>query len=197
MQLGGKITTGDIITDGGSSVGCMWGDFDNDGFLDLFVANGGGGSAGPNLLYHNDGDGTFTKITSDIVVTDSIQSFNGAWGDYDNDGYIDLFVADNSGDPGALDALYRNNGDSTFTKITSGSIPNEGGHSIGNAWADYNNDGFLDLFACNRGGNNFLYRNKGDGAFEKIVSGCIVNEGASVACAWGDYDNDGFQDLFV
>ena len=106
-----KISTGDIVTDGGNSVGCSWGDFDNDGFLDLFVANGGSGSLGPNLLYHNDGNGTFTKITSGIVVTDSIQSFSGAWGDYDNDGYVDLFVGDVSEHK---NALYRNNGDSTF-----------------------------------------------------------------------------------
>jgi hypothetical protein len=189
-----KITTGNIITDGGSSVGCMWADFDNDGFLDLFVANGGGGSPGPNLLYHNNGDGTFRKITSGAVVTDRIQSFNGAWGDYNNDGYLDLFVGDNGGN---ANALYRNNGNGTFTKITSGSIVNEGGACVPSAWADYNNDGFLDLFVGNGAGNNFLYRNKGDGTFVKITSGSPVNEGGAVGCSWGDYDNDGFLDLFV
>ena len=190
-----KISTGSIVTDGGNSLGCAWGDYDNDGSLDLFVANGGGGSLGTNSLYRNNGNDTFTKITSGVVVTDAKVSFKGAWSDYNHDGFLDLFVGDNGG---GKNALYRNNGDGNFTKITSGSIVNEGGSSIPCAWADYDNDGFPDLFVGNRQGANFLYRNQGDGTFVKVTSGSIVNDaGHSIGCTWGDYDNDGFLDLFV
>lgn len=188
------ISTGSIVTDGGTATGCVWGDFDNDGWLDLFVANGKL-SARPNFLYRNNGDGTFANITSGNIVEDIIVSLAGAWGDYDNDGYIDLFAGN---DVPGTDALYRNNGDSTFAAITSGSIVEEGGASVPAAWADYNNDGLLDLFVGNDDGANSLYRNEGNGTFTKITSGSIVeDEAISIGCAWGDYDNDGFQDLFV
>jgi hypothetical protein len=189
-----NISTGDIVTDGGNSTGCSWGDFDNDGNLDLLVTNGGRFSPLPNFLYKNNGDGTFTKITSGNVVTDLKVSFAGTWGDYDNDGYIDLLVSDNEENK---NALYRNNGDSTFTPIMNVSLVNEAGTFIPTAWADYNNDGFIDAFVGATGGNNnLLYRNKGDGTFVKVTSGGIVNS-LSVGCAWGDYDNDGLPDLFI
>jgi hypothetical protein len=110
-------------------------------------------------LYRNNGDGTFTKITTGAVVTDGGDSVGCTWGDFDNDGFLDLFVANRGGN----NFLYRNNGDGTFTKITTGSVASEGGHSWGAAWGDYDNDGFLDLFVANRDGqNNFLYRNNGN-----------------------------------
>ena len=187
-----RVTTGAIATDDANSEGATWGDYDNDGHLDLFVAAGLGGN---DLLYRNNGDGSFTKGTAGPVVQSGGNSRGCAWGDYDNDGYLDLFVAN---EQGQNNFLYRNNGDGTFTRITSGSIVNDGGASYGCSWGDYDNDGFLDLFVSNLNQNNFLYHNNRDGTFTKIASGRIVSDGgASQGCAWGDYDNDGFLDLFV
>ena len=151
-----KITTGIIVNETSYSVGSAWGDYDNDGFLDMFVAN----RLGSNFLYRNNGDGTFTKITSGTVVTDVADANGCSWGDYDGDGYLDLFVTNWNGQH---NALYKNNGDGTFTKITTGNLVIEGGNSVACGWADFNNDGFLDLFVANVGGqNNFLYRNDGN-----------------------------------
>ncbi len=151
-----KITSGAIVNDGGDSHGSSWGDYDNDGDLDLFVANYNQN----NFLYQNNGDGTFTKITSGAIVNDGGDSRGSSWGDYDNDGDLDLFVANTSGQN---NFLYQNNGDGTFTKITSGEIVNDGGYSNGASWGDYDTDGDLDLFVANDlGENNFLYRNNGN-----------------------------------
>jgi hypothetical protein len=122
--------------------GGLPGDYDNDGFPDLFVANGGDLN---NFLYHNNGDGTFTKITTGNIVNDRGYSVGAAWADYDNDGYLDLFVGNRLGN----NFLYHNNGNGTFTKITTGAIVSEAADSNGIAWGDYNNDGFLDLFVAN------------------------------------------------
>jgi hypothetical protein len=187
-----RVTTGLIATDDTNSEGATWGDYDNDGYLDLFVAVGVGGN---DLLYRNNGDGSFTKITAGPVVQSGGNSRGCAWGDYDNDGHLDLFVAN---EQGQNNFLFRNHGDGTFTRITSGSIVNDGGASYGCAWGDYDNDGFLDLFVANLNQNNFLYHNNRDGTFARIPSGRIVSDGgASQGCAWGDYDNDGLLDLFV
>ena len=136
-----KVASGKIVSDGGYSTACAWGDYDNDGYLDLFVPN----NNETNFLYHNNRDGTFTKIATGRVVTDGGSSFGSAWGDYDNDGYLDLFVANQN----QKNFLYHNNGDGTFTRVTSGQITTDVGYSWGAAWADYDNDGFLDLFVAN------------------------------------------------
>ncbi|MCH7498095.1 MAG: VCBS repeat-containing protein, partial [Candidatus Marinimicrobia bacterium] len=189
-----RITAGVIIADIGGNP--SWGDYDNDGYLDLFIT-----TAGRNLLYHNNKDGTFTKITTGRIVTDNGSSNNGSWGDYNSDSYLDLFVS-NGSDVNVDNFLYTNNGDGTFTKITTGAIVNDGGMSMGASWADYDNDGDLDLFVTNGSSfesqDNFLYQNNGDGTFERILAGNIVNDGGySWSCAWGDMDNDGDLDLFV
>jgi hypothetical protein len=107
-------------------------------------------------LYTNNGDGTFTKVTSGAVVTDGGTSRGCAWGDYDNDGDLDLFVANGiNTPPDENNFLYTNNGDGTFTKVTSGDVVTDGGFSLGCAWGDYDSDGDLDLFVANSG-NNFL-----------------------------------------
>ncbi|HWA06624.1 MAG TPA: FG-GAP-like repeat-containing protein, partial [Ignavibacteria bacterium] len=245
-----KITSGPLVSDGGFSYGASIGDYNNDGFPDIFIINGGGSASQFNFFYTNNGDGTFTKVTSgtfvneigntwgsssvdydkdgrlDIytanfnrnnflykgngdgtftkitagaIVNDGGHSLNCAWGDYDNDGYPDVFVANANFAAGENNFLYKNNGDGTFTKITTGNIVNDGGNSTGASWGDYDNDGDLDLFVTNYfAENNFLYRNDGAGSFTKITTGNIVNDGgASVGSSWGDYDNDGDLDLIV
>ncbi|MCB9090143.1 MAG: VCBS repeat-containing protein [Calditrichae bacterium] len=94
-----RITSGSMVNDGGVSYGLAWGDYDNDGFIDLFVANGGDTD---NFLYRNDGDGTFAKITTGSMVSDGGWSTSASWGDYDNDGYLDLRVCAGQGRPGNL-----------------------------------------------------------------------------------------------
>ena len=190
-----RILTGAIAMDVGNSYGCCWGDYDNDGYPDLFVAYNGGRS----YLYHNRGNGTFLKVTNGVIVTNIANSASGAWGDYDNDGYLDLFVAN----LGQKNFLYHNNGDGTFSSITNSGIGQEASYSWGGAWEDYDNDGYLDLFVANgqpngTGVKDYLFRNAGDGTFIKVTRGSLVSDSAAGdGCAWGDYNNDGFVDLFV
>jgi enediyne biosynthesis protein E4 len=186
-----------IISDGGSSINPIWGDYDNDGWPDLFVSNYFNQRA---FLYRNAANGSFDKILTGPVVAKIGNWTQGAWGDYNNDGLLDLFVSAGGHLATERNSLYQNNGDATFTAITTGPLVTEARQFHGCAWGDYDNDGFLDLFVLNiaTAGNNFLYHNNGDGGFEKIVGGSLVNEsGFSNGCAWGDYDNDGFLDLFV
>lgn len=191
-----KITTGEIVNDGGSSLGCTFGDYDNDGYPDLFVANANFGVGQNNFLYHNNGNGTFTKITTGSIVTDGGNSTGGSWCDYDNDGDLDLFVANYFN---ANNFLYRNDGSGNFTRIDTGIVVTDGGSSVGSTWGDYNNDGDMDLFVANDNNqNNALYTNNGDVSFTKVTTGDIVNDGGrSNGSSWGDYDNDGDIDLFV
>jgi hypothetical protein len=112
-----SLVIGPLINDAQPGASCAWADYDNDGWLDLFVANPGltlnGGESGrANLLYHNDGNARFTQITQGDVVTDVASSNAGIWGDYDNDGFMDLFVANGGFADAQADALYRNNGNS-------------------------------------------------------------------------------------
>ena len=136
-----KITAAPVATDGGDSSGCAWGDYDNDGFIDLFVGN----SPSPNALYRNNGDGTFTKITNAAPALD--RGYGCAWGDFNNDGNLDLLVSNQS-----ANYLYRNEGGGVFTKIA---FPGAAGTvSWSGSWADYNLDGWLDLFIANGANNN-------------------------------------------
>ena len=161
-NLGGgnfqRVTNGPIATDLGNGLGCAWGDYNNDGYLDLFVPNEMGLKS---FLYRNNGDGTFTKITQGEIVNTAAQSLAAAWGDYDNDGFVDLFVANGRTGMNA-NFLYRNNGDETFTRVTNVSPATTLGTWHGAAWGDFDNDGFLDLFAANWGSPNALFRNDGN-----------------------------------
>jgi len=134
------------------STGIAWGDYDNDGLLDLYIARGTlrSGSLG-NTLYRNNGDGTFTDVTAEAGLTTTANTWAAVWGDYDNDGFLDLFVtcagASTLGD-GNANLLYHNNGDGTFTNVAAAEgVELADGTSLhrGAGWVDYNNDGFLDL----------------------------------------------------
>jgi hypothetical protein len=169
-----KIATGQIVTDGGYSYDCAWGDYDDDGFVDLFVVNDGNAGGQSNWLYRNNGDGTFMRMTSSgSIVTDVATCHGCAWGDYDNDGFVDMMVSNGGG---GNQFLYRNNGNGTFSKITSSPV-NEPGDCHSVRWGDYDNDGWLDLFVVkhNSGGNR-LFRNNGDGTFARITNGPLATD---------------------
>ena len=204
----------------GYGMGCLAADYDNDGDADLYLTN-----FGRNQLYRNDGDGTFTDVTSHAGVGDGNWSVSASFGDFDLDGHLDLYVA-NYLDyqletahacflqgvhiycgpheyPGARDTLYRNNGDGTFTDVTTRAGVHNTGKGLGVLFTDYNNDGYPDIFVANDAVPDFLYQNNKDGTFTDvaITAGVAYNsEGratASMGIASGDYDNDGIQDLFV
>jgi hypothetical protein len=156
------VTEGPLAADSGSC-GFSWGDFDNDQDLDVFAACSDGLH---NRLYRNIGGGDFEAVTGQGVVTDESWSEGACWGDYDNDGDIDLFVANNRYYQKRLNFLYRNNGDGTFTRVTDECVTTELHASTSGAWADYDRDGFLDLLVTNCYGgneNNSLYHNGGNG----------------------------------
>ena len=187
-----KETNSAPVLEAGFSVSGIWGDYNNDGYPDLFITNTENSN---NSLYENKGDGQFLKINTGAIVTDGGSSVGASWGDYNNDGHLDLFVA-NAGDQDNF--LYTNNGDGSFTRETSGVIVNDGGHSHGSAWADYDNDGDLDLFVSNdQGQDNFLYSNNGDGTFSKTINQITQDSGDSFGAGWADIDNDGDVDLFI
>ncbi|GAA5021012.1 hypothetical protein GCM10011506_03590 [Marivirga lumbricoides] len=177
-----------------NSWAASWGDYDNDGYEDLFVPEYDAGKA--SKLYHNNGDGTFT-IASTIINSDLTSATTATWGDYDNDGHLDLYVATNVGSPGLL---YHNNGNGSFTKITSGDIATDQGYDHSASWVDYDNDGYLDLFVLDMVQTKFnrLYHNNGDGTFTKIADASIATAiSSSFGATWSDYDNDGDMDVFI
>lgn len=193
----------------GYSQGVTWADYNNDGFQDVYVTNGDAGAKQGNLLYLNNGNETFTQITSGEIVTDAFISTGATWGDYDNDGDLDVYVAtteDNTSGPKA-NCLYSNDGDGTFTKITStaGAPVTDQEFSCAPVWGDYNNDGHLDLFVKNGWFNkqpNSLYRSDGDATFTDITGISLVSTATDVAsfiagASWVDYDMDGDLDLYT
>jgi len=194
-QMFTKITSGPMVSDGGDSRAVNWIDYDNDGDVDLFVTNGPQ-QGESNFFYENNGDGTFTKIDTIVIAQDGKASDGSSWGDIDNDGDLDLFVANWWGQP---NLFYLNNGDKTFTFQQGILMTTETSYSETGSWGDYDNDGFLDLFICNSGGNlkNFLYKNNGDGSFTKINDTFLGDTYKSRNIDWVDYNNDGRPDIFV
>lgn len=147
-----QIVQGSGLDQRGQGAGAAWGDFDNDGYLDLIVINWGyTNPPSTNFFYHNNGDGTFTQITNGPIATDVGYFMSCSWVDFDNDGWLDLFIAaDPVGDPhGLRNRLYRNQGDGTFVRMTSGALVTDSARFAGSAWLDYDNDGFPDVYvAC-------------------------------------------------
>jgi tetratricopeptide (TPR) repeat protein len=213
----------------GYSMGVAVADYDNDGDQDIFVAG-----VNRNILFRNDGKGRFNDVTTEAGLTgiDPVRgkmwSVAAAWLDYDNDGDLDLFVVNYCKwnpeiDPycgamkegwrtycfpdkyeGLPNHLFRNNGDSTFTDVSSTSgIAKHIGKGMGVAIADYDDDGFIDVFVANDTLPNFLFRNKGRGGFEEVglAAGVAVNDSGRPVSSMGvdfrDYDNDGLPDLIL
>lgn len=155
-------------TSGGVSWSSSWGDYDNDGDLDLFVANN---ENQKNFLFRNEGNFGFTQILNDPIVNENGYFASSGWGDYDNDGDLDMFVTQAYGPANVplVNCLYKNllveSGTPSFEKITDGEIVNDLGYSFGFAWADWDADGDLDLFTANTYGenqNNYAYLNNGN-----------------------------------
>jgi len=203
-------------------MGVAVGDYDGDGFPDLYVTQ-----YPRSMLYHNNGDGTFTDVSSKAGVTAPGWATSAVWFDYDNDGRLDLFVCrfvDYSKDklkfcgdkltgertyciPTIYDPmpcwLFHNNGDGTFSDVSLQSGISE---SLAKAWgvvaADINNDGFMDLYVTNDTVPNFLFANRGKGKFDEIsmLAGTGVNAFGKPRSGMGvdaaDYDHDGWIDLF-
>lgn len=181
-------------------------DYDNDGHLDIFVKNFPNTilETAENILYHNDGDGTFTTIEGAAGLADATHGVTDgsivSFADYDNDGLMDVAFSGNN----SAEALYHHNKDGTFTEVTATAGLTPELNSQGLAWGDYNNDGLLDLYVShgsssgNGNQNNNLYRNNGDGTFTDVAAEAGADDGTDTwAALWGDYDNDGFLDLFV
>ena len=190
-----SVTTGPLVTDDGFSSGSTWGDYDNDGDLDVFVSNQ---REQENFLYRNLGGGEFERVSGAPFGTDKGASYASSWVDADNDGHLDLFVANGGLMAAKPNFLYRGHGDGTFTKITDSDIVTRAAKTGGAVWGDYDNDGDADLFVPNSSEADVLYRNDGSFNFTAMPSNVIEDDHSySMAAAWGDYDNDGYLDLYV
>ncbi len=170
-------------------------DYDNDGDLDIFCGNQTAiGATTTGVLYRNNGDGTFTDVTSASGLMTNYYSWGAEWGDYNNDGYMDLFIANTTG----MNQLFKNNGNGTFTDVAPLVGVAEAGQSYSCGWADYDNDGDLDLYVAR--GQNYedkMYRNDGT-TFTDVSSSVGMGDlRHSACCSWGDYNNDGFLDLYL
>jgi hypothetical protein len=191
-----KITSSAIVLDDGSGRNSTWGDYDNDGLIDVFITN-----QLETFLYKNSGGGDFTKI---MVIPTTPFSFDsdhsgGAWGDFNNDGFLDLFVASYKLTDNSQNLLYTNNGDGTFGQASASNIVSTPGSSMDPSWIDYDQNGTLDIFVPNYSSTpNFLYSNIGNGTFQAITNQNINTISfASTGASWADYDNDGDFDVVV
>ncbi len=221
----GDDSLSNLVESSGGGVAFL--DFDQDGFLDLYVANGAfveGFSNGPkpreelqNRLYRNRGDGTFADVTNRARVSDEGYGMGVVTGDYDNDGYPDIYVTNYGSN-----VLYHNQGNGTFSDVTERSGVGGDDCSVGAVWFDYDNDGLLDLYVGNyidfdpeyeyfytpdgfpgpeayAGQPDVLYRNRGDGTFEDVTqhTGLYRSDGRAMGVGAADYDHDGFVDVYV
>jgi hypothetical protein len=206
--------------DGNYGMGVAVGDYDNDGYPDLYVT-----SYGKNILYHNNGNGTFTDVTAKAGVAAGGWSVSAGFFDYDNDGKLDLFVTrymdwdtkhnkDCGGNyhtycppeefPATTSILYHNNGDGTFTDVSQRSgIAAKKGRALGVAFADYDGDGLTDIFVANDGMQQYLFHNNGNGTFTELgleAGAALSQDGrrlSGMGVVFQDYDNDGHPDIVV
>jgi hypothetical protein len=209
------------VSGSGFSTGVAVGDYDNDGFDDMFVAG-----YGRSTLYHNNGDGTFTDVTTRAGVAGSGWATSAVWVDYDNDGRLDLVVSrymewdfddifcghreegyrsychpDLFKSVSVL--LYHNDGNGKFTEVALKAGMAKPGKGLGLAIADYDHDGWMDIFLANDSMPEFLFHNKGNGTFEEVglVSGAGLDGNGATFAGMGvdfeDYNNDGWSDLAI
>ena len=206
--------------DGNYGMGVAVGDYDNDGYPDIYVTN-----YGKNTLYHNNGNGTFTDVTEKAGVAAGGWSVSAGFFDYDNDGKLDLFVTRYmewdtkrsktcGGEwhtycppeefPATTSILYHNRGDGTFEDVSQRSgIAAKKGRGLGVAFADYDDDGFTDIFVANDGMQQFLFHNNGNGTFTEVgmAAGAALSEDgrrlSGMGAVFQDYDNDGRPDIIV
>ncbi len=188
----------------------IWGDFNNDGFLDLIVPTHGLTASGGPFVYLNNGNGTFTDIRATCGIGQQGSLDDGDWhgfsfGDYDGDGSLDLYISEGAqGNHGGItkrDLLFRGGGNGTFSYASkSADIEISMNRGRCSAFFDYNNDGLLDLFVKNYAGANVLYKNNGNGTFTIVPNGAGLakatsglDHGSIISVA--DYDNDGFMDV--
>jgi len=205
----------------GFSTGVAVGDYDNDGYEDFFVAG-----YGHSTLYHNNGNGTFTDVTAAAGVAGSGWATSAAWVDYDNNGRLDLVVArymewdfddiycghreegfrsychPDLFKPVSV-LLYHNDGSGKFTEVSQKAGVGKPGKGLGLAIADYDHDGWMDIFLANDSIPEFLFHNKGNGTFEEVglVSGAGLDGNGTTYAGMGvdfeDYNNDGWPDMIV
>jgi hypothetical protein len=199
--------------EGGACIDAVWGDYNNDGWPDLYLVRWG-----PNRLFRNNGDGTFTDVTAQARVGDPGNGSCAVWFDYNDDGYLDLYVGNyfrsvdlfrlkdtrimhedfETARDGGRNVFYRNNGDGTFAEVGEELQVNDAGWTLDVGTGDCDNDGDPDLFVANDFGPDKLYRNNGDGSFSDVSDATIgwdTYKGMNIDL--GDFNNDGWLDLYV
>jgi hypothetical protein len=194
MLLAGEFSDkGSLGLDGVEDSSAAWGDYDNDGRLDVIISGRG---LVPNVetrVYHNDGNSTFEDISVELPVTSLRVSVT--WGDYDNDGRLDILLTGGSLWSGCITRVYHNDGNGTFRDIFA-ELPDVASSSA--AWGDYDNDGRLDILLAGTTGSEYIarvYHNDGNDTFHDISADLPDVYNSSVA--WGDYDNDGQLDILL
>lgn len=184
------ITASAYVGDSNHTEAIAWLDYNQDGFLDIFVFN----RSANNALYVNLQDNTFVNAMGRAGITGNINAMGLAVADYDNDGDQDIYLVY---DGNQANNLYKNNGDGTFTDVAVGAGVALKAQGMAPAFGDFNNDGYLDIYITNLG-KNVLYQNMGNGTFTDVSKSAGVQDiGMGWGLTWLDYDNDGYLDLYV